>query len=82
MKGKEAEARPVARMRGKRIAQRISVGTPEGKRLYRRARRRCEVNIKTNLKEIGYECMQRTDLAHVRCKWPTVVSTVMNLGVP
>ena len=58
------------------------MGTPEGKRLYTRARRRYEGNIEKNLKEIRYECMQRTDLAHVRCKWPTVVSTVMNLGVP
>jgi len=66
LKGLEEEARHVARMRGKRIAKRILVGTPEGKRLYRRTTRRYEFNIKTNLKEIGYECIQRTDLSHVR----------------
>jgi len=82
LKGKEGQARHIACRRGKRIAQRILVDTPEGKSLYRRARRRYEVNIKTNLKEIGYECMQRTDLAHVKCKWHAVVSTVMNLQVP
>jgi hypothetical protein len=69
-------------MREKRNTQGVLVGTPEGKRLNRRARRRWEGNIKTDLKEIGYEGMQRTDLAHVRCKWPAVVSTVMNLRVP
>jgi len=58
------------------------VGTAEGKRLYRRARRRYECNIKMNLKEIGYEFMQRSDLAHVRCKWPAVVSKVINFWVP
>ena len=78
----EVPARHVARMRGGRNAQRVLVGTPEGRRLHRRARRRWESNIKMYLKEIGYECMQRTDLAHVRCKWLAVVSMVMNLRVP
>jgi hypothetical protein len=40
-------------MRGKRNAQGILVGTSEGKRLHRRARRRWEGNIKLVLKEIG-----------------------------
>ena len=78
----KGEARHIARMRGKRIAQRILVDTPEGKSLCRRARRRCKGYIKKDLTEIGYEFMQRTDLAHVRCKWPAVVSTAMNLRVP
>jgi hypothetical protein len=69
-------------MRRKRNAQRILVGTPEEKRLNRRTRRRWEGNIKLDLKEIGYECMKRTDLAHVRCQWSAVVSTAMNLRVP
>jgi len=46
LKEKEVQARHVARIRGKRIAQRILVGTPEGKRLHRRARRKWEGNIK------------------------------------
>ena len=75
LKGKEVQARHVARMRGKRFAQRILVGTPEGKRLHRRARRRWDGNIKMDHKEIGYCCVQ------VRCKWPAV-SMVMNLRVP
>ena len=78
----EEEARHVACMRGKRIAKRILVGTAEGKRLYRRASRRYEFNITRNLKEIGYECMRRTDLAHVRYNWPAVVSKVINFWVP
>jgi hypothetical protein len=72
LREKEVQARHVALMRRKRFAQRILVGTPERKRLYRRAWRRWKGNIKMDLIEIGYECMQRTDLAQVRCKWPAL----------
>jgi hypothetical protein len=43
----------VARMREKRIAYRILVGKPEGKRLLDRSRRKCADNIKIDLREIG-----------------------------
>jgi hypothetical protein len=39
---------------GKRNACRIMVGNPEGKRSLGRPRRRWEVNIKMDLKEIGW----------------------------
>ena len=71
-------ARHVARTRGERNSQRVLGGRPEGNRLHRRARRRWEGNINMDIKETGNECVQRTDLAHVRCKWLTVVSTMMN----
>jgi len=34
------------------------------------------------LKETGLEGVYRTNLAHVRDKWRSVVSTVMNSGCP
>jgi hypothetical protein len=37
----------------KKCAYKVSVGKHEGKRSLRRPRRRCEDNIKTNLKETG-----------------------------
>jgi hypothetical protein len=40
---------------------------------------RWDGNIKLDLKEIVYEVMKRTDLAHVRCQGPAVVNTVLNL---
>jgi hypothetical protein len=43
----------VARMGEKRGAYRILVGRPEGRRPLGRPRRRREVNIRTNLQEVG-----------------------------
>jgi hypothetical protein len=43
----------VARMGEKRIAYRILVGKPEGKRPLKRPRRRWEDNIRMDLREIG-----------------------------
>jgi len=53
----EVPARHVARMRGGRNAQRVLVGTPEGKRLHRRARRRWEGNIKMYYGEKMMACV-------------------------
>jgi hypothetical protein len=44
----------VARMGAKKSAYRILVGKPEGKRPLERPRRRWEVNIKMDLREIGW----------------------------
>jgi hypothetical protein len=46
-----------------RIAYRILVGNPEGKRPLRRARHRCVNNIKMDLREIGWDGMDWIDLA-------------------
>jgi hypothetical protein len=72
----------VARMGEKRNACRILVGKPEGKRPLGRPRRRWVDNIKMNLREIGWDGMDWTDLAEDRDQWRALVSTVMNLRVP
>jgi hypothetical protein len=39
-------------------------------------------NIKTNLREIGLDGIDWTDLAQDRDQWRALVNTVMNLRVP
>jgi hypothetical protein len=39
-------------------------------------------NIKIDLREIGWECMDWIDLAQDRDQWRALVNTVMNLRVP
>jgi hypothetical protein len=58
------------------------VGKPEGKRPLGRPRRRCVDNIKTDLREIGWNGMDWIDLAEDRDQWRVFVNTVMNLRVP
>jgi hypothetical protein len=53
----------VARMGAKRNAYRILVGKPEGKRPLERPRRRWVDNIKMDLRDIGWDCMDLIDLA-------------------
>jgi hypothetical protein len=65
----------------KRNAYRILVGKPEGKRPRGRPRRRKVENIKTDLREIGWDGMDRIDLAQDRGQWRALVSTVVNLRV-
>jgi hypothetical protein len=64
-----------------RNAYRILAGKPEGKKLGR-PRRRWVINIKIDLKDIGWDGMDWTDLAQDRDQWKALVSTVMNLWVP
>jgi hypothetical protein len=66
----------------KRNACRILVGKPEGKRLLGRPRHRWVDNIKMDLREIGYDDMDWSDLAQDRDQWRALVNTVMNLRVP
>jgi hypothetical protein len=72
----------VARMGENRNAYRILVGKPEGRRPLGRPRRRWVDNIKTDLREIGWDGMDWVDLAQDRDQWRAVVNTVMNLRVP
>jgi hypothetical protein len=65
-----------------RNAYRISVGRQEGKRPLGRPRRRWVDNIKMDLKEIGWGCMDWIDQAQDRDQWRALVNTVMNLRVP
>ena len=57
----------------KRNAHRILVGTPEGKRLLGRPKRRFADNIKPNLKEMGWRAVFERD------KWPALVNTAINI---
>ena len=54
------------------------MGKPEGKR----RRRRCEDNIKMDLREVGCDPREWIDLAEDRDQWRAYVRAVMNLRVP
>jgi hypothetical protein len=66
----------------KRNACKILVGKPEGKRPLGRRRRSWVDNITTDLREIGWGCMDWIDLAQDRDQWRVLVNTMMNLRVP
>jgi hypothetical protein len=72
----------VARMWERRSVYRVLVGRPEGKRPLGRPRRRWEVNIKMDLREIGIDGANWIQLAQDRVQWRAFVNTVMNLRVP
>jgi hypothetical protein len=65
-----------------RNAYRILVRRPDGKRPLGRPRRTWVNNIKTDLREIGWDVMDWIELADDRDQWKAVVNTVMNLRVP
>jgi hypothetical protein len=71
----------VVGMGTKRSACRILVGKPEGKRPLGRRRRRWVDNIKMNIREIGWVCMNWIDLAQDSDQWRALVDTVINLRV-
>ena len=54
---------------------------PDGKRPLVRSRYRWDNNIKMNHSEVGWEGVDWINLAWERCKWRTVVKTVVNLPV-
>jgi hypothetical protein len=66
----------------KRNAYRILVGMPEGKRPLGRPRRRWVDNIRMDLRDVGWDGMDWTDLTQNRDPWRALVNTVMNLRVP
>jgi hypothetical protein len=66
----------------RRGAYRVLVGKPEGRRPLGRPRRRWEDNIKTDLGEVGWGCVDWIGLTQDRDRWRALVSAVMNLGVP
>jgi hypothetical protein len=73
--------RHVARMR-KSNANGISMGKPEGKSPLVRPKRRWVDNIKMDLRDIEWDCMDCIYLAQDRDKWRAVVNMAMNLRVP
>jgi hypothetical protein len=62
-------ARHVARMGEKRNAYRILVGKPEGRRPLGRPRRRWVDNIKMDLREIEWDCVDWVDMVQDREHW-------------
>jgi hypothetical protein len=58
------------------------VGKPEGNRPLRRPRRRWVDSIELDLREIGWDGMDRIDVAQDRDQWRALVNTVMNFQVP
>jgi hypothetical protein len=75
-------AEHVARMGERRDVYRVLVWRPEGKRPLGRPRRRWEENIKTNLKEIRIDGVNRIRMAQDTVRWRAFVNTVMNLRFP
>jgi hypothetical protein len=57
------------------------VGKSEGKRPLGRPRRRWYDNIRTDLREIGWEGVDWIHLVQDRDQWQAVVNMVMNLRV-
>jgi len=64
-----------------RNAYRILVRRPEGKRSLGGPRRRWEDNIRMDLRDIGWDCVDWKHLAQDRDQRRAVVNTVMNLQV-
>jgi hypothetical protein len=58
------------------------VGKPGGKRPLEGPRHRRVDNIKMDLREKEWDCMDYIDLAQDRDQWRAVVNTVMNISVP
>jgi hypothetical protein len=75
-------ARHVARMGEKRNVYRLLFGKPDRKRPLGRPRRTWVDNIKIDLLEIGWSCVDWIGLAQDRDKWRALVNAVMNLRVP
>jgi hypothetical protein len=72
----------VARMGEERGVHMLLVGTPEEKRQLGRPRRRWEVNIKTDLQEVGGGRGDWMELAQDRDGLRALVSTVKKPRVP
>jgi len=71
-----------ARMGEEKGVYRVLVGKPEGKRPLGRPRLRWGDNIRMDLQEVGCGYMDWIGLAQERDRWRTVVSAVMNRGIP
>jgi hypothetical protein len=65
----------------RRDIYRVLVQRPEGKRLLGRPRCRWEDNVKMDLQEVGYGCMDWIELAQDRDRWRALVNAIMNLRI-
>jgi hypothetical protein len=75
-------AKYVARLGEGRDVYRVLVRRHEGKRPLGRPRRRCEDNIKMDLRERGIDGTNWIRLAQDRVQWRAFMNTVMNLRFP
>jgi hypothetical protein len=66
----------------KRRTYRVLVGKPEEIWPLGRPRRRCEDNIKMDLKRRGMGSMDWIDLAQDKDRWRAVVNAIINILVP
>ena len=57
------------------------MGKPDGSRPLERSVRRCEYNIKIDLREAGYDVGGWIDLAQDRDQWRAYIREIMNLRV-
>jgi hypothetical protein len=73
--------RHVARMGDRRGAYGVLVWRPDGKRPFKRPRRRWEDNIKIDLQEVGWGGMDWIGLTQDRDRWWALANTVTNLRV-
>ena len=58
------------------------MGKPERKRSRGRTRHRSEDNIRMDIQEEGFGCMDRIELAQDTDRWRALVNEVINLRVP
>jgi hypothetical protein len=65
----------------KRMAYRLLVGKPEGKKALERPRRRWVDNIRMDLGEVGGGDVDWIGLAQDRNRWRALVNSVLNLRV-
>jgi hypothetical protein len=72
----------VARIGETKNAYRILVRKPEGKTPLGRPRHRWVDNIKMDLRDIGWDGMDRIDQVQDRDQWWALVNRVVNLWVP
>ena len=66
----------------RRDLDRDLLGKRGGNRPLRRPRSRLEDNIKIDLQEVGFRCMDGIDLVQDRDRWLTILNAVMNVLVP
>ena len=72
----------MAHMAERRVACRVFVGKPEGKRTLGGPRRRLEDNNKMYIQELGCVGMGWIELAQDRDRWRALVSAVKDHRVP
>jgi hypothetical protein len=72
----------LAHMGQRRLAYKILVGKPEGKKPLGTPRHRWKDNIEMDHQEVGCGGMDWVDLAQDRNRWQAVGNAVINLQVP